>query len=155
MHQRTNQLIVEVFFFFFCPSSLFIAPSGVIPTLCFKTFTEFRLGLSIWPQATFGVELVGHGGCSDHSLQAALALGHVLLWMEENHVDLRHVEHSQRDRRTEAYGDGQSCGLDVHLYYGRDDSGDRRESFVEVTSNVGQRCYSFLASFFPLRRSTQ
>lgn len=76
---------------------LFNVPSDVIPTLCFKTFTEFRLGLSIGPQATFGVELVGHGGCSDHSFQAALALGYVLLWMEENHVDLRHVEHSQRD----------------------------------------------------------
>lgn len=85
------------------------------PTLCFKTFTEFRLGLSVGPQATFGVELVGHGCGSDHSLQAALALGYVLLWMKEHHVDLGHVEHSQRDRRTQAYGDGQGCGLDVHL----------------------------------------
>lgn len=74
-----------------------MAPSGMIPTLCFKTFTEFRLGLSVRPQAAFGVELVGHGGCSDHRLQAALALGYVLLWMKEYHVDFRHVEHAQRD----------------------------------------------------------
>lgn len=65
--------------------------------LCFKTFTEFRLGLSIGPQAAFGVELVGHSGRGNHRLQAALSLWYVLLWMEENDVDLGHVEHSQRD----------------------------------------------------------
>lgn len=45
-----------------------IAPSVVIPTLCFQAFTQLGLCLSVGPQATFGVELVGHGGCSDHSL---------------------------------------------------------------------------------------
>lgn len=97
-----------------------IAPSVVIPTLCFQTFTQLGLCLSVGPQATFGVELVGHGGCSDHSLQAALALGHVLLRMKEHHVDFGHVEHSQRDWRTEAHRDGQGCGLDVHLFSERD-----------------------------------
>lgn len=105
------------------------------PTLRFKTFTEFRLGLSVGPQAAFGVELVGHGGCSDHSLQAALTLGYVLLWMKENHVDLRHVEHSQRDGRAETHGDGQGCGLDVHLDNGR---GTDVESFGEANLISGQ-----------------
>lgn len=88
--------------------------------MCLQTFAEFRLGLSVRPQATFGVELVGHGGCGDHSLQAALALGDVLLWVEEHHVDLWNVEHPQRHGRTQADRDGQGCGLDVHLHYGRD-----------------------------------
>lgn len=88
----------------------------VIPTLCFQTFTELRFCLSVGPQATFWVELVGHGGCGDHSLQAALALGHVLLRMKEHHVHFGHVEHSQRDGRAQAHGDGQGCGLDVHLF---------------------------------------
>lgn len=90
-------------------------PSDVIPTLCFQTFTEFRFGLPIWPQGSFWVKLVGHGGRGDHSLQAPLALGHVLLRVEKYHVDLGHVEHSQGDGCTEAHRDGQSCGLDVHL----------------------------------------
>lgn len=103
-----HQLHTKVCFVFF-------EKLDMIPTLCFQTFAEFRLGLSVWPQAAFGVELVGHGGCGDHSLQTALALRDVLLWMEENHVDLRHVEHSQRDGRTQAYRDCQGCGLDIHL----------------------------------------
>lgn len=95
-------------------------PSDVIPTLRFQTFAEFRLGLPVWPQGAFGVELVGHGGRGDHSLQAPLALGHVLLRMEQHHVDLGHVEHSQGDGCTEAHRDGQGCGLDVHLQESRD-----------------------------------
>lgn len=92
------------------------ANQATVPTLCLETFAEFGLGLPVGPQASFGVELVGHGGRSDHSLQAALALGYILLGMEENHVDLRHVEHSQRDGRAEAHGDGQGGGLDIQLY---------------------------------------
>lgn len=92
------------------------ARPAVIPTLCFQTFTELGLGLSVGPQAAFWVELVGHGGCGDHRLQAALALGHVLLRMKEHHVHFGHVEHSQRDGRAQADGDGQGCGLDVHLF---------------------------------------
>lgn len=104
-----------------CPEEYFLsAPANarpvVLPTLCFQTFTELRLGLSVGPQASFWVELVGHGGCGDHSLQAALALGHVLLRMKEHHVHFGHVEHSQRDGRAQAHGDGQGCGLDVHLF---------------------------------------
>lgn len=98
---------------------LLLSQRALILTLCFKTFTQFRLGLSVGPQAAFGVELVWHGCCGDHCLQATLALGHVLLWMEEDHIDLGHVEHPQRDRRTKAYWDGQGRGLDVHLDYGR------------------------------------
>jgi len=118
--QNMLQLEISSLLMFFVFFILFIKTTDVILTLCFQTFTEFRLGLSIWPQAAFGVELVGHGSCSDHSLQAAFALGYVLFWMEENHVDLGHVEHSQGDRRTEADRDGQGCGLDIHLYDGRD-----------------------------------
>jgi hypothetical protein len=35
--------------------------------------------------------------------------------VEKDHVDLWHVEHSQRHRGTQAHRDGQSRGLDVHL----------------------------------------
>lgn len=48
-------------------------------------------------------------------LEAALAFGNVLLWVEEDDVDFGHVEHPQRDGGGQAEGDGQRGGLDVHL----------------------------------------
>lgn len=35
--------------------------------------------------------------------------------MEEDDVDLGHVEHPQRDRGRQAERDGQGGGLDIHL----------------------------------------
>lgn len=103
------------------------ARPAAIPTLSFQTLAELRLGLSVGPQAAFRVELVGHGGCGDHSLQAALALGHVLLRMEEHHVHFGHVEHPQGDGGAQAHRDGQGCGLDVHLLCGGDQEKDNNE----------------------------
>lgn len=47
--------------------------------------------------------------------EAALPFGDILLWVEDDDVDLRYVEHSQRDRGAEAEGHRQRGGLDVHL----------------------------------------
>lgn len=48
-------------------------------------------------------------------LEAALAFGNVLLWVEEDDVDFGHVQHPQRDGGGQAEGDGERGGLDVHL----------------------------------------
>lgn len=61
-------------------------------TLCFEAFTQLGLGLSVGSESGLGVKLVGHSGGSDHSLQTASSLGHILLRVEEDHVNLRHVE---------------------------------------------------------------
>ncbi len=85
-------------------------------TLSFQVLAQLRLGFSVGPQAGLGVELVRHGGGSDHSFQAAsAAFGHILLRVEEHHVDLRHVEHPQRHRRAQTHRDGQRGRLYVHL----------------------------------------
>lgn len=57
-----------------------------------------------------------HGGCLHHGFEAALSFLYVLLWVEDNDIDLGYVEHPQRHRGTQAHGDGQSRGLDVHLW---------------------------------------
>lgn len=73
-------------------------------TLSFQVLTQLSLGFSIRPQASLWVEFVGHGGSSDHGLQAACApLGHVLLRMEEHHVNFGDVEQSQRHRSTQTH----------------------------------------------------
>lgn len=61
-------------------------------TLCFEAFAQLGLGFSVGSESGLGVELVGHGGSGNHGLEASSALGHILLGVEENHVDLRNVE---------------------------------------------------------------
>ena len=84
-------------------------------TLCLQVVAELGAGLAVGPQAGFGVELVGHGGGGHHRLEAARALGHVLLRVQQHHVHLGHVEEPQGHGGAQAHGDGQRGGLDVHL----------------------------------------
>lgn len=84
-------------------------------TLRLQAFAQLRLGLPIGSESSLGVELVGHGGGGDHGLEATRALGHVLLRVEENHVDLGHVEQPEGHRGTETHRDGQRGRLNVHL----------------------------------------
>ena len=48
-------------------------------------------------------------------LEAAFSFGHVLLGVEEDDVDLGHVEHPQRHGGRQAERDGQGGSLDIHL----------------------------------------
>ena len=48
-------------------------------------------------------------------LKAAFSFGYVLLGVEEDDVDLGHVEHPQRHRGGQAERDGQGGSLDIHL----------------------------------------
>lgn len=80
--------------------------------------TQLSLHLAV---GTFGCQLrqlARHGGSGDDGFEAALTFGDVLLWVEDDDVDLWHVEHAQRDGGAEAEGDGQRGGLDVHLREG-------------------------------------
>lgn len=72
-------------------------------TLCLQVVAELRACLAVGPQAGFGVELIGHGGSSHHCLEAACALGHILLRVDEHHVHLGHVEEPQGHGGTQAY----------------------------------------------------
>lgn len=105
-----------------CPLDCMVAVADVGllcgETLCFQAFTKLGLGFSIGSESGLGVELIGHGGGGYHGLEASCALGHILLRMEENHVDLRHVEQPQGHRGAQTHRDGQSGCLDVHLFCG-------------------------------------
>lgn len=79
------------------------------------TLAQLRLHLAVGPLSRQLRQLAGHGGGGDDGLEAALAFGDVLLGVEDDDVDLRHVEHAQRDGGAEAEGDGQRGRLDVHL----------------------------------------
>lgn len=92
-----------------------VSHSVCVLTLRLQAFAQFRLGLPIGSESGLGVELVGHGGGGNHGLEATRALGHVLLWVEENHVHLWHVEQPKRHRGTETHRDGQRGRLNVHL----------------------------------------
>ncbi len=52
--------------------------------------------------------------------------------MEEDDVDLGHVEHPQRDRGRQAERDGQSGSLDIHLRgrRHREKEGEWGQSFI-------------------------
>lgn len=75
-------------------------------TLCFEAFAEFSLSFSVGSESSLGVELVGHGGGGNHGLEAARALGHILLRVQNNHVYLGHVKQSEDHRSTKAHRDG-------------------------------------------------
>lgn len=81
----------------------------------FQVLAELRLGLAVGPEAAFLRELVGHGGGGDNGFETALALGHVLLRVEEDDVDLGHVEHPQGHRGAQTHRDRQRRRLDVQL----------------------------------------
>lgn len=76
---------------------------------------DFGLHLSIGSLGGQLGQLAGHGGDGDDGLEGALALGNILLRVEDDDVDLGHVEHPQRDGGAQAEGDGQRGCLDVHL----------------------------------------
>jgi len=76
---------------------------------------QLRLHLAVGPLGRQVRQLAGHGGGGDDGLEAALAFGDVLLGVEDDDVDLRHVEHAQGDGGAEAEGHGQRGRLDVHL----------------------------------------
>lgn len=79
------------------------------------SLAQLRLHLAVGPLGGQLRQLAGHGGGRDDGLEAALAFGDVLLGVEDDDVDLRHVEHAQRDGGAEAERDGQRGCLDVHL----------------------------------------
>lgn len=79
------------------------------------SLAQLRLHLTVGPLSRQLRQLAGHGGGRDDGLEAALAFGDVLLGVEDDDVDLRHVEHAQRDGGAEAERDGQRGCLDVHL----------------------------------------
>lgn len=88
-------------------------------TWSFQVLAELGLGLTVGPEAALLRELVGHGGGGDDGFEAALALGHVLLRVEEDDVDLGHVEHPQGHRGAQTHRDRQRRRLDVQLGAGR------------------------------------
>ena len=65
-------------------------------TVGLHALAELRLHLAVGPLGGQLGQLAGHGGGGDNGLEAALALGHVLLRVEDDDVDLGHVEHAQR-----------------------------------------------------------
>lgn len=69
--------------------------AGQALTWGLEVLAELRLGLAIGPEVALWRELIGHGGGGDDGFEAALALGYVLLRVEEDDVDLGHVEHPQ------------------------------------------------------------
>ena len=85
----------------------------------FQVLAELGLGLAVGPEAAFLGELVGHGGGGDDGFETALALGHVLLRVEEDDVHLGHVEHPQGHRGAQTHRDRQRRRLDVQLGAGR------------------------------------
>lgn len=60
-------------------------------------------------------------------LEASLSLLDVLLGVENDDVDLGHVEHPQRDKSAEGHGNGQSGRLDEHLWTHKDTTRVRRQ----------------------------
>lgn len=74
-----------------------------------------NLGLPI----LFVIGLLGqvsrHGGCLHHCFEAALSLLDILLWVEDDDIDLGYVEHAQWHSGAQAHGHSQGCGLDEHL----------------------------------------
>lgn len=92
---------------------------GQALTWSFQVLAELGLGLAVGPEAALLRELVGHGGGGDDGFEAALALGHVLLRVEEDDVDLGHVEHPQGHRGAQTHRDRQRRRLDVQLGAGR------------------------------------
>lgn len=89
--------------------------SRSVLTCSFHTLTQLCLHLAVGPVDCQLRQLAGHGGNSDDGFEAAFTLGDVLLWVEDDDVDLWHVQHSQRDRGAEAEGHSQRGGLDVQL----------------------------------------
>lgn len=81
------------------------------------------LGLSVLFVAGLLRQARGHGGCLHHRFEAALPLLDVLLWVEDDDVDLGDVEHAQGYGGAQAHGHGQGRGLDEHL-----EQADRRTS---------------------------
>lgn len=71
-------------------------------TVGLHAFAELRLDLSVGAISSLLGQLTRHGGCGDDGLEAALALWHVLLRVEDDDVDLRHVKHPQGHRGAEA-----------------------------------------------------
>lgn len=63
----------------------------------------------------------------ERHLEAAFSFGHVLLRVEEDDVDLGHVEHPQSHGGRQAERDGEGGGLDVHL---ETEPEANRESFI-------------------------
>lgn len=103
------------------------------------------VGLYLCLAVLFIVGFLGHFGGLDHSLQhsnrqrllqrrpigggsgatawrsacshleASFPLLDILLWVEDDDVDLGHVEHPEGDEGAERHGHGQSGRLDEHL----------------------------------------
>lgn len=113
MPQKRTLCCFNFVFFFSLAFPQFI--SIYVLTLCLQAFAQLGLGFSVGSESSLGVELVGHGGGSNHGLEAARTLGHVLLGVEQNHVHLRHVEQAEGHRGAQAHRDGQRGRLDVHL----------------------------------------
>lgn len=101
--------------------------------------TQLRLHLAVGSLGCQLRQLAGHCGGGDDGLEAALVFGNVLLRMKDNHVDLWHVEHSQRDGGAEAEGDGQRGRLDVHLRRKRRNRRVRGHQMTDAVRNAAGR----------------
>lgn len=89
-------------------------------TVGVHVLAELSLGLAVGAVAGLVGQPRGHRGRRHHGLEAALALLHVELGVEDDDVNLGHVEHPQRHRRAQVHGDGERGGLDVELRDNRD-----------------------------------
>lgn len=72
-------------------------------------------------------------------LEAAFSFGYVLLGVEEDDIDLGHVEHPQRHRGRQAEGDGQGGSLDIHLRGGRQRETESFITFQVVRGSLRNR----------------
>lgn len=111
------------------------------------------LGLSVLFVAGLLRQARGHSGCLHHCFEAALPLLDVLLWVEDDDIDLGYVEHAQGYGGAQAHGHCQGRGLDEHLEQTRHIS-DRTPSHAEQTAhlrfNILKKC-----SFYKFNLKTE
>lgn len=104
---------------------------------------RFHLGLPVLLVVDLLGQARGHGGRLDHGFEAALPLLDVLLWVEDDHVDLGDVEHAQGHGGAQAHGDGQGGGLDEHL-----ETEKHKQGIWEQRQGSGEQAVVFIV-FFP------
>lgn len=86
--------------------------------IAIPTFWLLTLQFLICALAFLGPFLCEPRGSIDRSgcrLEAAFAFLHVLLWVEDDDVDLGDIEHPEGNEGAQAHGDGQRCRLNVYL----------------------------------------
>lgn len=87
----------------------------VLLTVGVHIFTQFGFGLAVGSVAGLVRQARGHGGRRHHGFEAALPFLHIELRVEDDDVDLGHVQHTEGHRCAQIHRDGQRGGLDVQL----------------------------------------